>query len=49
LRESRVNHAGKRAFRWVYWNALLPARQLPIPAHMSMAGKTRPSKQNEEA
>jgi len=49
LRESRVNHAGKRAFRWVYWNALLPARQLPIPAHMSTAGKTRPSKQNEEA
>jgi sulfide:quinone oxidoreductase len=26
LRESRLNHWGKRAFRWVYWNLLLPGR-----------------------
>ena len=26
-------------FKWVYWNALLPARDLPFPALMSMAGK----------
>jgi sulfide:quinone oxidoreductase len=26
LRESRFNHWGKHAFRWVYWNLLLPGR-----------------------
>ncbi|MDQ7993096.1 MAG: FAD/NAD(P)-binding oxidoreductase [Propionicimonas sp.] len=40
LRESRLNHLGKLAFRWVYWNLLLPGRPLPlIPTAMSMAGK----------
>ncbi|MGO4257980.1 type III sulfide quinone reductase, selenoprotein subtype [Marmoricola sp. RAF53] len=41
LRETRANHVGKLAFRHVYWNALLPGRPLPLPAHMSMAGKER--------
>ena len=27
------------AFRWIYWNMLLPGRPIPLPAHMSMAGK----------
>jgi len=39
LGESRANHWGKLAFRWVYWHVLLPGRPLPLPAHMSMAGK----------
>jgi sulfide:quinone oxidoreductase len=39
LDESRVNHLGKLAFRWVYWNLLLKGRPMPIPALMSMAGK----------
>ena len=40
LRESRLNHMGKMAFRWVYWNMLLPARPLPgITPQMSLAGK----------
>ena len=39
LGESRINHAGKLAFRGLYWNGLLPARPLPIPARMSLAGK----------
>jgi sulfide:quinone oxidoreductase len=39
LEESRANHLGKRAFRWVYWNVLLPGRPMPLPADMSMAGK----------
>ncbi|MBM2616332.1 NAD(P)/FAD-dependent oxidoreductase [Actinoplanes sp. LDG1-06] len=43
LGESPVNHWGKRAFRWMYWNLLLPGRPLPLPAHMSMAGKHQPS------
>jgi sulfide:quinone oxidoreductase len=42
LRETRSNHWGKLAFRWLYWNVLLPGRPLPLPAHMSMAGKRRP-------
>ncbi|MFT5194053.1 MAG: sulfide:quinone oxidoreductase [Candidatus Promineifilaceae bacterium] len=38
LGESRFNHWGKMAFRWIYWNSLLTGR-LPLPADMSMAGK----------
>lgn len=29
LEESRLNHWGKHAFRWVYWHLLLKARPLP--------------------
>jgi sulfide:quinone oxidoreductase len=39
LKETAVNHWGKLAFRWMYWNLLLPGRHIPLPAHMSMAGK----------
>ena len=39
LEESTLNHYGKLMFKWVYWNALLPGRALPLPAQMSMAGK----------
>jgi sulfide:quinone oxidoreductase len=39
LEETRANHLGKLAFRWLYWNVLLPGRPLPLPARMSMAGK----------
>jgi sulfide:quinone oxidoreductase len=39
LKETRANHLGKLAFRWIYWNVLLPGRPLPLPARMSMAGK----------
>lgn len=42
LRESRLNHWGKLAFRHLYWHMLLPGRRLPVPTHMSMAGKRRP-------
>ncbi|MFL6293813.1 MAG: NAD(P)/FAD-dependent oxidoreductase [Thermoanaerobaculia bacterium] len=42
LRPSRINHWGKLAFRWIYWNALLPGRPLPVPSRMSMAGKRPP-------
>jgi sulfide:quinone oxidoreductase len=40
LEETRTNHWGKLAFRWMYWHLLLPGRRIPLPAHMSMAGKT---------
>ncbi|WP_026724407.1 type III sulfide quinone reductase, selenoprotein subtype [Flavobacterium sasangense] len=40
LTESRLNHWGKLAFRWIYWNMLLPARKLPfITPKMSKSGK----------
>ena len=39
LKETRANHLGKLAFRWVYWNVLLPGRRMPLPAHMSMLGE----------
>jgi len=40
LRESRFNHLGKLAFRWVYWNLLLPGRDIPgVAPQMSMVGK----------
>jgi sulfide:quinone oxidoreductase len=39
LKETRANHLGKLAFRWIYWNVLLPGRPVPLPAHMSMVGK----------
>jgi sulfide:quinone oxidoreductase len=40
LGESRLNHLGKLGFRWLYWNALLPGRPLPVSNRMSMRGKT---------
>jgi sulfide:quinone oxidoreductase len=43
LEETRVNHLGKLAFRWMYWNVLLPGRPIPLPALMSMAGKHAPT------
>ncbi len=39
LKETELNHLGKLAFRWMYWNLLLPGTELPLPALMSMAGK----------
>ena len=39
LKETEINHWGKMMFRWMYWNLLLPGKELPLPALMSMAGK----------
>jgi sulfide:quinone oxidoreductase len=40
LAESRLNHLGKLAFRWVYWNVLLPGHDIPgVGPRMSMRGK----------
>jgi len=40
LKESRFNHWGKLAFKWVYWNMLLKARPIPfVTAKMNEAGK----------
>lgn len=39
LAESQVNHWGKLAFRWLYWNVLLPGKELPLDHRMAMSGK----------
>ena len=31
-RETEINHWGKVMFRWMYWNILLPGKELPLPA-----------------
>ncbi len=39
LEESEVNHWGKMAFRWLYWNVLLKGEELPMESQMTMVGK----------
>ncbi|MFZ2501834.1 MAG: FAD/NAD(P)-binding oxidoreductase, partial [Nocardioides sp.] len=39
LKESHLNHLGKLAFKWVYWNMLMPGRPLPLSTAMSLSGK----------
>lgn len=40
LKESRMNHMGKMAFRWIYWNMLLKGTHIPfVSAAMSESGK----------
>ena len=39
LQESRLNHLGKVAFEWMYWNFLMKGRKVPLSPTMSMAGK----------
>lgn len=42
LKETRMNHLGKVGFRWLYWNALIKGRKLPMASNMSMSGKMVP-------
>lgn len=42
LKETRINHLGKLAFEWIYWNLLLPGHKLPVSTLMSMTGKILP-------
>ena len=40
LKESRMNHMGKMAFRWIYWNMLIKGISIPfVSATMSEKGK----------
>lgn len=40
MKESRMNHMGKLAFRWIYWNVLLKGTHIPfVSATMQEAGK----------
>jgi len=43
LKESRINHWGKLAFRWIYWHMLLKGRDIPlVHSQMSSSGKILP-------
>ena len=39
LQNTKINHYGKMIFRWIYWHILLRGKEMPIEAHMTMAGK----------
>ncbi len=40
LKESRMNHMGKLAFRWIYWNMLLKGTHIPfVSTAMKTEGK----------
>lgn len=40
LKETRLNHLGKLAFRPIYWHMLLPGRPIPlVGSRMSTTGK----------
>ena len=40
LKESRMNHMGKMAFKWVYWNMLIKGVHIPfVSATMTKKGK----------
>jgi sulfide:quinone oxidoreductase len=39
LKETKLNHMGKLAFRWAYWNVLMPGRPMGLSADLQMAGK----------
>ena len=43
LKESRLNHWGKLAFRYAYWMLLLPGRYIPMSPYLTMRGKKRPT------
>jgi sulfide:quinone oxidoreductase len=43
LKETRINHWGKMAFKWIYWNLLMKARPMPgITTRMTTVGKKIP-------
>jgi sulfide:quinone oxidoreductase len=39
LKETRINHQGKLAFRWVYWNQILPCK---LPGEPIMTNRCSP-------
>ena len=48
LRESRLNHVGKKMFEWFYWNSLLAGRDIPgLHSAMPTAGKTMAGSREE--
>lgn len=48
LKETRINHMGKLAFKWIYWHMLLTGKSLPVSTNMSMTGKKAPKKEENK-
>jgi sulfide:quinone oxidoreductase len=48
LKETRINHMGKLAFKWIYWHMLLTGKSLPVSTNMSMTGKKAPQKEENK-
>jgi sulfide:quinone oxidoreductase len=48
LKESRINHMGKLAFKWIYWNMLLKGTHIPfVSTTMQESGKHYEEKHEE--
>ncbi len=41
LRESLINHIGKLAFRYLYWDLMMRGIEVPLPSAFSMVGKEK--------
>jgi len=41
LGESTINHIGKLAFRYLYWDLMMRGIEVPLPSQFSMAGKKK--------
>ena len=39
LGETTINHWGKLAFKYMYWDLMLKGIEVPLPTKFSMAGK----------
>ncbi|NOQ71606.1 MAG: NAD(P)/FAD-dependent oxidoreductase [Crocinitomix sp.] len=49
LKETRMNHMGKLAFRWIYWNMLLKGTAIPFVSNaMSKKGKNIENVENKD-
>ena len=49
LKETHMNHMGKLAFKWIYWNMLIKGKHIPfVSAQMSTAGKDIENKEKPE-
>lgn len=47
LKESRINHMGKLAFRWIYWNMLLKGTHIPFVSATMHEPEKHEEKQEE--
>lgn len=43
LRETTVNHIGKLAFRYLYWDLMMRGIEVPLPSAFSLSGKEKQS------
>lgn len=50
LKETQMNHMGKMAFKWIYWNMLIQGRHIPfVSTELDLKGKDIEQKEPLEA